>query len=342
MGDADDLNKKLEPSDISNLSRADIRRLSKNMLPGIESDRKELQSRLDTYSTCKDTQVVKTVFKVATEAIRDARTWCSNIRSRYNKLGCDTKPLEKKIHENLAKFTRESELNIFEFLRRFEQLLDDRGTEENKAELLHENYLSEDLKDEILPHKKNFENMKTWLIQQCGDVKDITRNIIIPITKTQKPSDTSTVNDNTSYYRKFYAGLQKIQELRETQEMPKDELQEYIYSNEFLRKLTALMPSRTQETYMDKLQIRGLDPFKMKGEETFNALAATVSMHFKTAQAQATVVNKSRDYCQVPNPKAPVKPDSRVSIHHQAKSPSTDPSVKSKLTTGQDNEDQEF
>ena len=260
--DAQDLKKRIDPRDIDKLPRHTVTQLSKNILPGIENDRKTLQSRLDTYSTCKETRVAASVFKYTSGTLREARTWCSDLRERYSKLGCDKKPLEKKIHENLEKFTRESELNVFEFLRRFEQLVDEQGTEENKAELLYENYLSNDLKDEILLHKRSFEHMKNWLIHQCGDVKDITRNIIQPITKAMLPSETSTVYEATSYYRKLYAGIQKIQELKETKEMPQGELEDYIHSNEFLLKLTGMLPARSQAAYMDKLVIRGLNPFK--------------------------------------------------------------------------------
>jgi len=35
------------------------------------------------------------------------------------------------------------------------------------------------------------------------------------------------VYEATTYYRKLYAGIQKIQELKETKEMPQGELEEY-------------------------------------------------------------------------------------------------------------------
>ena len=316
--DAVDLQKKLDPQETSQLSKSVVKQLNKNILPGIENDRRELQSRLDTYSTCDKTRVDKSVFKLVSSSLREARNWCSELRQNYNKMGCGQEPLDKKIHDNLARYARNSDINIFEFLRRFDQMVKDKGSDSEKAELLFERYLTSDLQDEIRSQRNNLEFMKAWLIGQCGDVRDMTRNIISSINKASLPNDKSTRTEVTSYYRKINAALHKIQELRDTKNMPLVELEEYIYSNEFLLKITALMPERTESAFMDKLVIRGLDPFKMRGEEAFNALAATAAMHFKSAFAKEEVESaKTGNHHSKSHPNK-----TTLSAHHQGSSPS--------------------
>jgi len=94
--DAVDLQKKLDPQETSQLSKSVVKQLNKNILPGIENDRRELQSRLDTYSTCDKTRVDKSVFKLVSSSLREARNWCSELRQNYNKMGCGQEPLNKK------------------------------------------------------------------------------------------------------------------------------------------------------------------------------------------------------------------------------------------------------
>jgi len=82
-----------------------------------------------------------------------------------------------------------------------------------------------------------------------------------------------------------------------------------------------MLPARSQAAYMDKLVIRGLDPFKMKGEESFNALAATVVMHFKISFAQESVANNDKNS----QPTKTSKQDKPITIHHQGPTQSTLP-----------------
>ena len=287
--EAYDLKAQLKPSEFSDCNKAKIIQLHSN-LPRIEAQYIQLQTRLDKYMSSDKVDIKNSVRKYVSEAVKMARKWCNNLVSRYNELDCGKPKLDKRLYDSLERFGANSEENVFEFLRKFELWLDNRGTDADKAELFWTQHLNEDIQDEIRPLKDDYSKMRRWLIEKMGDVKIMTRNILKPIQQLKIPTEDSLPLEKLNYYRKLEAGLQKIKELKQTPNMPLDDLAQHIHSPEFISQVVALLPNRTKDTFHDNLAFQGI--YNAKGEDAFNALSRIISTHFLSCKnAECTTQN---------------------------------------------------
>ena len=139
-----------------------------------------------------------------------------------------------------------------EFLKKFESYTEEKGTPKERATLLYEQYLQEEVQMELVERRDNYELMKIWLIRRFGDVRVITDSILKPLVRDDICWDKSNPANLTTYFRKLNSAVKKIQELKKTVDMPLAELESHIYSVDFISKLLSFVPDKTKFDFIDK------------------------------------------------------------------------------------------
>ena len=274
------LKKMLSPAISDNLSKSTVLGIHKSTLPAVDSERKELQTMLDRYENQREPPIKRILADEVQDIIEDARSWSREMRVKYNELDCSKRSLDGKPYEGLKRFCESSEMNIFEFLNKFEALTEEKGTAKEKATLLYESYIDKEIQMMLVERKHDYDMMRSWLINRFGDVKIITGNILKPVSKEQIPSDMHSSNNLTSYYRKLNSVIKTITELKKTVDMPVLELEDHIYSNEFITRLISLVPEKAKFEILDKLLMDGNDLLRIKGKAAFTKISSTVYRYF--------------------------------------------------------------
>ena len=292
------LKKMLDPPTNSKLTRSTVIGIHKTLLPAIDQERRELQHMIDKYENPTGRNRIVNVNRVLADEmqgiVEEARTWAREMRHKYNELDCSKRPLDGKLYESLERFGDSSETNIFEFLNRFEAYTEEKGTAKERADLLYEMYLHKDVQMMLIERKGDYELMRSWLINRYGDVKVMTANILKTMKKEQIPSDQQASVNLTKYYRKLNSVIKKISELRKTVDMPVKDLEEHMYSNEFLNQILSYVPEKAKFEFFDKLMILGDDLLRIKGKSAFNTLSVTVYKHFCINESASKVDDSSK------------------------------------------------
>ena len=271
----------LVPPVSEKLTKTVVIGIHKSKLLSVDSERKEVQRLLERYD--KSTSEYEVDEEVITEietAISRAKTWSSSMRDKYQELDCSKQSIDDKIYEGLKKFGEESEVNVFEFLKRFESFTEEKGSAKERAAYLFEKFLHKDIQLMVVEFKDEYTKMREWLIKRYGNVRTITDNIVKVIAKENKPSDDVPSSKLTSYYRKLDFVIKRIQELGKTVDMPIAELQAHIYSFEFINRLIAYTPQKATFELYDRLMAANINVLDISGAIAFKELSTVVHKHF--------------------------------------------------------------
>ena len=276
-----ELKQQLTPSiaEIKFLGKDEIVKIHTN-LKRIEDQQGRLQDRTDRLDRSLIDPAVR---KYISSTLRTSTKWANTLVKRYNELDCSRRPLDKKFHSNLKRFSRHSDINVFEFLENFEHIVEDAGGDKERGELLFKSYLDYDLQDEIRSRRKSYKLMRDWLISEVGDAKTMTRNILAPLSKLKLPTDQSTASETCTYYRKLQSCIQKLSELKDTKSVPLDRVAEHIHSSDNITRIVNLLPKQTKTAFLNHI---GIPIQKAEGKEVFSDLVSLVNKHFTSSKSE--------------------------------------------------------
>ena len=280
------LQKNLKPAVNDQLTRTDVKSIHKSVLPAVDADRKNVEIMIDRY----DSQTQPCPFKEELldemdMIVEQARTWSREMRHKFLELDCLKQPLDDKLYEGLKRFSEKSEMNIFQFLSKFESLTEEKGTAKQRAELLFERYLDNKVQMLLIEKKENYPAMRQCLINRYGDVKVMTENIVNIMAKDSLPADHCSSANLADYYRKLNSVFKKIQELLKTADMPTSELEDHIYSNTFLQTLIAHVPHQARDEFYSQISEENL--LNIKGKPCFSMLSKIVYRFFCRKEADS-------------------------------------------------------
>ena len=331
--DGKNLKRMLKPKVDSNLTKLTVLSINKNVLSIVSHKEEELAKALDRYENsqnpCQD------LISYIDSIISESQEWSSGMREKYTELDCDKRSLDKKLYEGLKRFSSESELNVFEFLRKFESFTEEQGSALERANLLYEQYLSKDIQLDLVGTRNDYAAMKAWLVKRFGDVKVIASNIIKSIGIDQVPDESTPYETRASYFRKLNSVLIRLKDLIKTDDMPVEDLEAHIYSNEFIERLLKLVPWSTDIAVREKLILCGEDTLRVKGKRTFQILSMVVNSQFMSLdgarEARGKELPETQRIKSTPKRKRTVhnvvqedsstseSDDAMPSIHHQSK-----------------------
>ena len=304
------LRKLLKPPVDNKLTKTIVQGILTSILPAVDSERKELQRAINSYANERLGPRGRRLMNEAQLIICEARAWSIGMRNKYNELDCAKKPLDSKLFEGLKKFSEKSDINIFDFFAKFEAFTEEKGTAKERAALLYESYLQEDVQMMLIEHKEDFQKMRSWLINRFGDIKVMTDNILRNISKDRIPSDLTSSQALTNYYRKLNSVIKRIQELNKTADMPLHDLQTHIYSAGFIEKLMGLLPEKAKYEFFNKHVANNEDLHRISGQKAFETLANVVYSQFtmnetvsRVEQSNPTKQNKPQTTDRESSPK---------------------------------------
>ena len=293
------------------LSKVLVESIHKDLLRSVSDETKELRRALERYESSMYPN--SPLIEEADDAISAAQAWIKGMRAKYRELECGKKSLDTKLYEGLGKFGDDSDMNIFEFLGKFEAYTSEQGSAKERATLLYEQYLHKDVQLELVDRAHDYKLMRGWLISRFGDIKIITDNILKIVARETMPGDFASNKTLTAYYRKLNSAIKKVQGLSKTVDMPIEELNAHIYSAEFIAKLIKYVPRLAVNAFMDKLVEKGIDTHRIHGQRPFKHLAFAIFSKFSSCSGAAQI-EELTNTSKPPRPQKD-KASSQKSVH---------------------------
>ena len=277
--------RRLISSDPSKISKCTLSDIYKNQLGTIDSQCKEIQRSMHHYMKIPmhDIALCEEVANVIDLAIN----WTSQIRTLYHSLGIHKRSQASKLYDSLPKFSRHSDITVFEFFRRFSAYTEDFDIPEEKAELLYNKFLSPSIKDEVSEYKHDYDTIKRMLTHRYGDLKTLTTDILSSVSKLTKPNRQDDSITCLEYYRTLNSALQRINNLLSSDDIPQDEAKEYIFSQDFLHLLLSYMPYDAKSKFVDKMQMMDEDTVRIRGKPAFKLLINSVNLCYQSYDTAA-------------------------------------------------------
>ena len=307
----------LKPPVDDSLTKAAVQSIHTSLLPAVDAERKEVSHLIEKYESGKSGPPDYDLLDEMEDIVQEAKIWSRGMREKHRELECCKKPLDKKFYEDLKRFSENSEVNIFEFLKKFEAYTEEQGSAKERATLLFEHYLHENVQMELHEMKENYTEMRKWLIERFGDVKVITDNILKKLAKEMIPDDAISSVAVTNYYRKLNSVLIKIKELNKTVNMPAEELNAHIYSSEFMSKLLGFVPQKAKFAFRQGLMSENEDYRRVRGAKSFSILAATIFKRFELNDS-STKDDTAASVSKIPRNSKPEKifsPRNKKTVH---------------------------
>lgn len=275
----------LSPNVDKPIPKAELEDLYRNRLIAIESKEKELSRSLQYYLRSPNFNVALSE-KVA-DIIDDSSRYVASVRSLYLKEGHHMKSQSAKLYEALPQFSCNSDIDIFEFLKRYDAIAKDFDIPSEKAELLYSKFLSSAIQEEVVRYKGDYATMRSVLLQRYGNLRTITMGILHTISKECIPSQGQDVSSHVEYYRKLQFVFQKVNKLLTSPDVPANEVEDYLFSNEFITKLMSYLPQEIRIDYIKQLQRLDEDTNRIRGKIAFKVLVSSVNQLYELYDTSA-------------------------------------------------------
>ena len=288
---AQGLKKLLTPEPSASLSRSSLQDVYKNHLKTVENEKKDIQKALQNYLQQPRCDV--DLCERINHALEDSAKWISEIKNLYQSNGYHLKSQSSKLYETLEKYSQQSQIGIFEFISRYEAYTKDFEIEAERAELLYSKFLSSNIQVEVIKYKSDYSALKAALLHRYGDFKTITSNMLLPLSKEKKPTSISSVTAHLNYYRKMQFALQNVNKLLSAPEIPIEEAESYLYSQDFLELLLGYTPLEAKNEFIRRMQQLDQDTIRIKGKVAFKLILAAVNqiydMYDTSARTDSTI-----------------------------------------------------
>ena len=277
--------KRLISPDPAKMSKCTLSDIYRNQLPAVDSQSREIQRSLHYYMKNSNHDIM--LCEEVTVTIERAIDWSAQVRNLYHSLGIHQRSQASKLYDSLPKFSKHSEITVFEFFRRFAAYTEDFDISEEKAELLYNKFLSSSIQDEVSEFKNDYESIKRVLIHRYGDLKTLTTDILLPVSKLSKPNSHHDPNTSFEYYRTLNSAFQRINKLLVSEDIPSDEAKEYIFSIDFLHLLLSYVPYDAKSKFVDKMQMMDEDTVRIRGKTAFKLLINAVYQSYQSHDTAA-------------------------------------------------------
>ena len=265
----------------STLSDEVIIDLHSNVMADVIRLSKECDDKCESYAKTSDHN--EELIDKAGEMSASGYSWTTELKRLYRErqLHLHTKSNTALTGSlNLQLFAGDSSQTVYEFFKRFDQFTKANYTSEQKAILLYSSYLSERIKQELVPISGDFSAMKEWLLKKFGNIKSIVDCKLTSLKDKKQPSTSSTNAQKADYYRQVYSILAGIQSLPQTSEIDIQELALCIYTNDFIIRILQCLPQQLIDLYRNSLRLEGIDTEYFQGKKPFDILMKQLQIQY--------------------------------------------------------------
>ena len=271
------------------LNKTRVIGLQKSTLPLIMSERKEISRELDSYIRSAGYLIDDDAISTIEGTLSHAEKWCTLLLKKYEEFDCNSRPVDSSLFAGLDKFTETSEISIYEFLKKFDTIMEDKGTKKERAIILYTQYLDETIQLLTTDIRDNIDGLKDWLIKRYGEPRGMCTNILKPLKGETIPTAITFSKELLKYFRHLNAAINRIKELETLPGMPCTKLTNWIESTDFLEQLAALLPDTLFSEMYQILKDKRLDMQNLHGMETFNVITNLISNHASMTEGMAKI-----------------------------------------------------
>ena len=218
----------LQPAVSASIPKSILQDIYKNTVTLVDEARKGVMESLASYEL--DKHCNDQLCDAVEEILDKAAEWTAGMRSMHRHLGYHKESLSKKLYTNLSPFTNTSEINVFEFFRRFELITGESGSMTEQAELLYNKYLDRSLQLELVTKRNDLQAMRKYLVQKYGVLSVITDNILKSMEGGPIPPPSAPYLAQANYFRNLNSAIQRVDDLRRQECISTSALEKHIYS----------------------------------------------------------------------------------------------------------------
>ena len=297
----------LQPEIDSSLSKNRIASLHKSTLNLVCSERRDLEKLMDKYERFPAHQLDTSALIRAGDILTEARNWCTQLINKYDELDCANKPVDSKLFDGLGVFTETSETSIYEFLKKFDTFMEDMGSKTDRAALLYEQHLDENIKLLTVDLRADLDRLKEWLIKRFGEPRSMCENILKQLKSSSPPSDVSVTSSLLLHYRNLNAAVKRIEELHGLPGIPIDKLTNHVEGADFLNSLVKLLPAQAHKDFFEQLYKEDIDTTNIQGSRVWSVVTRIITRHSRMIEGRALSCGISASS----KPKQPEKSDKK-------------------------------
>ena len=275
----------LEAEINNELSKSHVQDLLKMTLPFVNELKKELKKEIDNYSALPDSCVDNAIIDMGEDLMDEAHDWAIQLKNVYTAIDCGKPSLDGKLFEGLKQFTESSELSVFEFIKKFERYTADKGSKQQKAALLYDQYLDKTLQLKAVDLRHDYDGLTSWLCSHYGKPRVMCKNLLKALTSSTPPADSSVTSGLANYYRSLEAAVKRIQELKDIPEMSENMYTNWVESTDFLDLLVGKLPREAKNKFFTSMVANGKDVDTLHGIEVFELIVEIVKAKSKITEA---------------------------------------------------------
>ena len=269
----------LSPEPSTSLDKSTLQDVYQVKLPNVNSERRELQKVLRDYLKYNDANI--DLCTEVEKTIENAESWCNKMRDLYLSKGHNKKSQTGKLYDSLDKFSSKSDVDVFEFVKRFECITSDFEIPSERAELFYTKYLDSNIQDELIKQRDDYDAMKRMLMERYGDVRTMVSSALDPVKNDGPPKHTADIKTKLTYFRKFRSSLQKINKLLSFADVDTNQLGMYVYGHDFMKILLHLIPEWCVDTYIDSMHALNQSIAGISGKIAFDIMVSSVDLLYK-------------------------------------------------------------
>ncbi len=269
----------LSPKPSNSIDKSTMQDVYQVKLPIVNSERRELQKVLRDYLKFNYANI--DLCAEVENTIESAESWCNMIRDLYLSKGHNKKSQTGKLYDSLDKFSSKSDVDVFEFVKRFECITSDFEIPSERAELFYTKYLDSNIQDELIKQRDDYDAMKRMLMERYGDVRTMVNSALNPVKNDGPPKHTADIKTKLTYFRKFRSSLQKINKLLSFADVDTNQLGMYVYGHDFMKILLHLIPEWCVDTYIDSMHALNQSIARVSGKIAFDTMVSSVDLLYK-------------------------------------------------------------
>ena len=238
-------------------------------VPILKQEVKDLNKALFDYLGL-DMQHNTRLVKVASIILRDAKDWISWVSEKYNaeEIYRTNTNVQKENIVKLPKFEPEGEINIFEFLQKFERKYRGLGSSGEKAEKLYDEFLPDVIKVKAEPFKNTFTELRSFLLKKYGSLSFQLENTLKNIEKKSKKC-TENPTDRLALFTKILLLLNKLESTKSFLAIPETIWEAQVYSTLTMNRLVDCLTTTEWIRFSDRLTTAGQDTEEIVGKTSY-------------------------------------------------------------------------
>ena len=282
------------------ISKEQIMQLKNTAKPSVEELRGELVKLNEKYEQLPNPSYE--ILQATDSTLTTAREWLVSFRERFQNLDGFSNPLSGKSILDVGLFTEQSDISIFEFIRKFEfAQCSGQGTKSERATLLFEKHLDGPIKDKFFDLRDNYDSLVSSLKQTYGLPTMMCKNIMKSISG-DPPGINSSIFIIADYMRILECACKKLDSLFQTPGIDRSTLRDEAYGNVFIKNLIDKVPDQKLDEVYDLIEGANGNISYLHGEVTYNVIRQWIKSYARKTDAKArnsssstsTTVTKTR------------------------------------------------